>query len=437
MTQRDFLPESAVLKGRYEVKKSIYTTQVERNYECYDREQKKTYWLKEFYPVNYCGRGQDGQTVIVHGSSNRSVFETAREAFADEYRQLADCRKVPEIPKAELLFSENNTIYAVLEKPDGKRLSEHIKNAGGRLSYREGTEIIRTILEALSHIRKKSMYFPQITKDSIVMSQKPKREVVFVEFSKEEADVLYQVGSLWYEMLTGLRPQTSAVRPPSELGIELPEMAEQLILRCLGQKESRPALEEILSFLSREKKGRIVLPKRQIALAVAALIFVIAAWKSLLPKEREALHAEADSVWAETADVESGAALSVVSPEVVSVQALEEDTVSGEPPEEGIVSKGALEEDTVSGAALEEDTVSGKALEKDTESKGALEKDAESKGASEKKTEHVQEERKTKGAEAMPKEKKKKVKNKTKNKANSPAVTKKQSEPKSNLFENW
>lgn len=437
MTQRDFLPESAVLKGRYEVKKSIYTTQVERNYECYDREQKKTYWLKEFYPVNYCGRGQDGQTVIVHGSSNRSVFETAREAFADEYRQLADCRKVPEIPKAELLFSENNTIYAVLEKPDGKRLSEHIKNAGGRLSYREGTEIIRTILEALSHIRKKSMYFPQITKDSIVMSQKPKREVVFVEFSKEEADVLYQVGSLWYEMLTGLRPQTSAVRPPSELGIELPEMAEQLILRCLGQKESRPALEEILSFLSREKKGRIVLPKRQIALAVAALVFVIAAWKSLLPKEREALHAEADSVWAETADVESGAALSVVSPEVVSVQALEEDTVSGEPPEEGIVSKGALEEDTVSGAALEEDTVSGKALEKDTESKGALEKDAESKGASEKKTEHVQEERKTKGAEAMPKEKKKKVKNKTKNKANSPAVTKKQSEPKSNLFENW
>lgn len=413
MTQRDFLPESAVLKGRYEVKKSIYTTQVERNYECYDREQKKTYWLKEFYPVNYCGRGQDGQTVIVHGSSNRSVFERSREAFAAEYRQLAACRKIPEIPKAELLFSENNTIYVVLEKPDGKRLSEYIKSAGGRLSYREGAEIIRKILEALSHIRKKSTHLPQITKDGIVMSQKPKKEVVFVGFSQKEDDVLYQVGSLWYEMLTGLRPQTSAVRPPSELGIELPEMAEQLILRCLGQKESRPVLEEILSFLSREKKGRIVLPKRQIALAVAALIFVIAAWKSLLPKEREALHAEADSVWAETADVESGAALSVVSPEVVSVQALEKDTVSGEPPEEGIVSKGVVKEDTVSGQALE--------------------KDAESKGASEKKTEHVQEKKKTKAEETEPEQNMKKAPNK----GYSSVATKKPGKPKSNLFENW
>ncbi len=433
MTQRDFLPENAVLKGRYEVKKSIYTTQVERNYECYDREQKKTYWLKEFYPVNYCGRGQDGQTVIVHGNSNRSVFERSRDAFAAEYRQLAACRKTPEIPKAELLFSENNTIYAVLEKPDGKRLSEYIKSAGGRLSYREGTEIIRKILEALSHIRKKSTYLPQITKDGIVMSQKPKKEVVFVGFSQEEDDVLYQVGSLWYEMLTGLRPQTSVVRPPSELGIELPEMAEQLILRCLGQKESRPALEEILSFLSQEKKVRIVLPKRQIALAVAALIFVIAAWKSLLPKEKEALHAEADSVWAETADVESGAALSAVSTETVSVQALEEDTVSGEPPEEDIVSKGALEEDTVSGAALEEDTVSGQALEKDIVSGQVSEKDTESKGASEKKTEHVQEKKKTKAEETEPEQNMKKAQNK----GYPPVVTKKPGKPKSNLFENW
>jgi|GEM_PF-1659997 len=423
MTQRDFLPENAVLKGRYEVKKSIYTTQVERNYECYDREQKKTYWLKEFYPVNYCGRGQDGQTVIVHGSSNRSVFERSREAFAAEYRQLAACRKTPEIPKAELLFSENNTIYAVLEKPDGKRLSEYIKSAGGRLSYREGAEIIRKILEALSHIRKKSTYLPQITKDGIVMSQKPKKEVVFVGFSQEEDDVLYQVGRLWYEMLTGLRPQTSAVRPPSELGIELPEMAEQLILRCLGQKESRPALEEILSFLSQEKKVRIVLPKRQIALAVAALIFVIAAWKSLLPKEKEALHAEADSVWAETADVESGVALSAISPETVSVQALEEDTVSG----------AALEKDTESGQVLEKDTVSGQVLEKDTVSEQVSEKDTESKGASEKKTEHVQEKKKTKAEETKPEQNMKKVQNK----GYPPVVTKKPGKPKSNLFENW
>ena len=57
MIQRDSLTENMILQGRYEVRKAIHTTQVERDYEVYDREEKKEYRVKEFYPSNYCRQG--------------------------------------------------------------------------------------------------------------------------------------------------------------------------------------------------------------------------------------------------------------------------------------------------------------------------------------------------------------------------------------------
>ena len=86
MIQRDSLTENMILQGRYEVRKAIHTTQVERDYEVYDREEKKEYRVKEFYPSNYCSRGADGQTVIVRGARNQSVFEQSKEWFAQAYR---------------------------------------------------------------------------------------------------------------------------------------------------------------------------------------------------------------------------------------------------------------------------------------------------------------------------------------------------------------
>ena len=134
MIQRDSLTENMILQGRYEVRKAIHTTQVERDYEVYDREEKKEYRVKEFYPSNYCSRGADGQTVIVRGARNQSVFEQSKEWFAQAYRQIAAGTKTKGFPEAVRLFSENNTIYVVLEKSDGGRLSEQIRHAGGKLS---------------------------------------------------------------------------------------------------------------------------------------------------------------------------------------------------------------------------------------------------------------------------------------------------------------
>ncbi|MEI3299676.1 MAG: hypothetical protein V8R67_03130 [Eubacterium sp.] len=255
MIQRDSLTENMILQGRYEVRKATHTTQVERDYDVYDREEKKEYQVKEFYPSNYCSRGADGQTVIVRGARNQSVFEQSKEWFAQAYRQIAASTKTKGFPEAVRLFSENNTIYVILEKSDGGRLSEQIRHAGGKLSYAESVPILRAIVETLLQMQPPKGYLPKISKESILLLKKQnKTEVIFTDIVQKE-DVIYSVGSLWAEMLTGLCPQTSSLRAPSELGVELPSEAEQMILRCLEKNtENRVSLEELLSILPRGRK---------------------------------------------------------------------------------------------------------------------------------------------------------------------------------------
>lgn len=340
MIQRDSLTENMILQGRYEVRKATHTTQVERDYEVYDREEKKEYRVKEFYPSNYCSRGADGQTVIVRGVRNQSVFEQSKEWFAQAYRQIAASPKTKGFPKAVRLFSENNTIYVILEKSDGGRLSEQIRHVGGKLSYAESVPILRAIVETLLQMQPPKGYLPQISKESILLLKKQnKTEVIFTDIVQKE-DVIYSVGSLWAEMLTGLCPQTSSLRAPSELGVELPDEAEQMILRCMEKNtENRVSLEELLSILPRGRKERIVLTKKQVLLAVTALIFAMAAWKSLLPKEKEVLVAEKQPFLTETADVER-----VVSSPAISTGAIQVSVASAPAITEEAVSRVALEE---------------------------------------------------------------------------------------------
>lgn len=252
---------------------------------------------------------------------------------------IAAGKKTKGFPEAVRLFSENNTIYVVLEKSDGGRLSEQIRHAGGKLSYAESVPILRAIVETLLQMQPPKGYLPQISKESIVLLKKQnKTEVIFTDIVQKE-DVIYSVGSLWTEMLTGLCPQTSSLRAPSELGVELPAEAEQMILRCLEKNtENRVSLEELLSILPRGRKERIVLTKKQVLLAVTALIFAIAAWKSLLPKEKEVLVAEKQSFLTETADVERVVS-SPVSPGAIQVS---------------VASAPAITEEAVSRVVLEE-----------------------------------------------------------------------------------
>ena len=82
-----------------------------------------------------------------------------------------------------------------------------------------------------------------------------------------------------------------------------------------------------------------MLTKKQVLLAVTALIFAIAAWKSLLPKEKEVLVAEKQPFLTETADVERIVPSPAISPGAIRVSAASVPAIT-----EAAVSKVVLEE---------------------------------------------------------------------------------------------
>ena len=82
-----------------------------------------------------------------------------------------------------------------------------------------------------------------------------------------------------------------------------------------------------------------MLTKKQVLLAVAALIFAIAAWKSLLPKEKEVLVAEKQPFLTETADVERIVSSPDISPGAIQVNAASAPAIT-----EAAVSRVVLEE---------------------------------------------------------------------------------------------
>ena len=335
MIQRDSLPENVVLQGHYEVRKNIYTTQVERDYEVYNREEKKEYWMKEFYPSNYCGRGADGQMVIVRGTRNRSVFEKSKEEFGQAYRQIAACSKTKGIPEVACLFQANNTVYVILEKRKGERLLEQVRRVGGKLVYAKSVPVMRAIVETLLQMHAPSGYFPKISKESILfLNKQNKTQIIFTEIVPKE-DVIYSVGSLWYEILTGLCPETSSIRAPSELGVQLPDEAERMILRCLEKNTGNSvSLEDVFAIFPQKpwyqwKKG-----KKPILFAAAA-VAVLAAVLSLFSKEGESgeSSAESEPVYVETSGTEQIVTPSVVrieEPQTVSEGGIQERAVSGQ-----------------------------------------------------------------------------------------------------------
>ena len=306
--QRDSLASSVVLNGRYEVKTSLNTTTVERCYKVYDRKDKKEKWMKEFYPISICNRGQDGQVVVVKGEENRRVYHSSKECFEHSYRQLA-MHPICGLPAVEQIFSENNTTYIVLKKREGELLSEILRKSGGRMSYDKSLPMVISILGILEKTHKQKLFSLELSKDMIFIPKesKKKEKIILLSFAgarrslylekqddvflkegldapewgqrnvREETLDIYNLGALWYEMLTGIKAEMTPLRKPSELGIDLPENVEETILRCLQKspRERWQSVEEMLAYLPMEKKKHNSFQQKLMPLAFILIMGVI------------------------------------------------------------------------------------------------------------------------------------------------------------------
>ena len=239
-------------------------------YLAYDRNLSIRVAIKEYFPIEFANRNQDGSSVAPYTGQATELFNLGKEKFINEARLLTSFRS-PNIIKIRQFFKAWNTGYFVMEYLEGDTLTQYVMNNGGKLSYAEVRKLLLPLLSALEEVHQKGTFHRDIKPDNIYITQK--REPILLDFGAARQTVsgrttnllafltpgfapmeqysingiqgpwtdIYALAATIYYALTGELPPTPTDRitgdaeliPPSQLGSDIPKEEEVWLLKAL------------------------------------------------------------------------------------------------------------------------------------------------------------------------------------------------------------
>jgi len=159
------LTVGTVLRGRYLVGRAISQTEGSIEYVALDQSQDKPVTVCEYFPVRYARR-----------ENNRVVPEEPEEAFTAGFesrsRYVSLLAAVPELTRVSGTldtFSQNGTVYLVLDKVRGPGLGQYVSRRGGKLDPQEALRIFRNLVGALAILHQNGCAHGSISLDRIVL----------------------------------------------------------------------------------------------------------------------------------------------------------------------------------------------------------------------------------------------------------------------------
>lgn len=264
-----FLEPGEVLGGKFVVGYPLGAGGFGNTYIGWDSLLFRKVAVKEFYPEQYCARGQDGRTVAVINQKSEQRFRRGRKEFLEEARRVAALHEVQGVVEISDFFEENATGYIVMEYLEGMDLKAILEKSGNKRDYEWSRRAVLAVLYALREVHKRGVIHRDIAPDNIFVTKEGIIKLIDFGAAKyasveSTSDImlkkgyapieqygremkqgpytdLYAVAALFYRMLTGQKPVPADERreqdgliPPSEMGILLPEQAELAIMVCLN-----------------------------------------------------------------------------------------------------------------------------------------------------------------------------------------------------------
>lgn len=265
------LPAGTVLLGRYIVGKAIGNGGFGVTYIGLDGQLKRKIAIKEFFPNKLTSRTADGVRVTVRSGAEAGRFQNGLEMFLSEAKHLARLSHIPGIVYIYNYFHENGTGYIIMEYLDGMDLLRFLREHGGKIPYKEARKLILSVLYILRNVHMNGILHRDIAPDNVFITTD--NVVKLIDFgaarhatrgADDSAEIMlkvgyapveqysldgaqgawtdmYEVGALFYRMITGIKPVASIDRMvndrlviPSEMGIELPPEAEAAIMTSLN-----------------------------------------------------------------------------------------------------------------------------------------------------------------------------------------------------------
>lgn len=295
------LPCGSILFGRYIIGRVLGQGGFGITYLALDHKRHTVVAVKEYFPKEMAERKNKYQVVPIN-PSKEAGFSHGLTCFLEEAATLAEFNGNPNIVKVHRYFQENGTAYFAMEYVKGTSLSSYISERGGVISWQEAWNILSPIMLAVEDIHSKGIIHRDIAPDNIIISDKGYVKLFdfgaarywMGEYSKSLDVILkrgfapveqynrhgrqgpytdvYALAATFYMIITGVVPQEATERlekdklkPPSELGADIPKHAEAVLLKALSVRYQNrfQTMQEFYEKLAQEEpSGRK--PQRKI-----------------------------------------------------------------------------------------------------------------------------------------------------------------------------
>ena len=166
-----------MLRGRYRLEKPLGQGGFGITYSALDIKSRQRVAIKELFPSRYVARSHDQRTVQIQ-SGQDSIFQHLRESFEKEAKVLIELQNMEGIVRLMHVFSENNTVYYVMELLEGEVLISRLKREG-TMQWEQLAPILSTITKALERIHAVGLIHRDISPDNIFLTKNGARLIDF------------------------------------------------------------------------------------------------------------------------------------------------------------------------------------------------------------------------------------------------------------------
>lgn len=166
-----WLRSGVMLKSRYEIKKTIWVSDLSIVYLGFDFLEGGECVIKEHFPKGKVLRDTDGRTVIFKMPTFKNKYYEGLNQFLNEGILLKNL-KYKNIAKCVDYFSENDTGYIVMKYYEGKTLDAYMEGEKDFYISDDFKNIFIPIANALSYIHKKGVLHRDIKPKNILINEK-------------------------------------------------------------------------------------------------------------------------------------------------------------------------------------------------------------------------------------------------------------------------
>lgn len=98
-----------------------------------------------------------------------SRFNAEKERFLREYRALSELSGIPGLVQVRDCFSENNTVYIVMDYVEGVNLRQYVAKQGGKLSAKETFGILEPVVTSLRRVHDAGLVHRDVSPDNLMV----------------------------------------------------------------------------------------------------------------------------------------------------------------------------------------------------------------------------------------------------------------------------